>query len=157
MTPEKILTLLQGVRQVGPRRWMARCPAHDDRNPSLSVTEGEDGRILLHCFAGCETEDILRALGLSWKDLFPGSRRSRRRKALLKDRAEIRERLLDEAADLLRELDRRILEGCLDSPWDKLLERKSLLEHYWEHVRKVKNPNIAELLALSQEVRRWRG
>jgi hypothetical protein len=57
-----------------PRRagahWAARCPAHADRNPSLSVAEGADGRVLLRCWAGCETSEILRALGLSWSDVF---------------------------------------------------------------------------------------
>jgi 5S rRNA maturation endonuclease (ribonuclease M5) len=52
---------------------MARCPAHNDRNPSLSVCE-EGGRILLHCHAGCETSDIVRALGLSTSDLFLDSK-----------------------------------------------------------------------------------
>lgn len=51
-------------------RWSARCPAHDDRTPSLSVSNGNDGRVLLRCWAGCETLAVLRALGLSWSDLF---------------------------------------------------------------------------------------
>lgn len=49
---------------------VAQCPAHDDRSPSLSVRECDDGRVLLHCFAGCETRSIVEALGLSWADLF---------------------------------------------------------------------------------------
>ena len=51
--------------------FMAQCPAHDDRTPSLSVSAGENGRALLHCFAGCELEQILAALGLDFPDLFP--------------------------------------------------------------------------------------
>ncbi len=50
----------------------ARCPAHDDRNASLSVGTGHDGRALLTCHAGCPTLDVLAALGLDWSDLFPG-------------------------------------------------------------------------------------
>ncbi|MGO8906631.1 MAG: hypothetical protein ACLQMH_13550 [Solirubrobacteraceae bacterium] len=49
----------------------ARCPAHEDRNASLSVGVGRDGRALVHCHAGCDTLDVLDALGLSWGDLFP--------------------------------------------------------------------------------------
>lgn len=49
----------------------ALCPAHDDSNPSLSIREAEDGRVLLYCHAGCETKDVLLALGLEWEDLFP--------------------------------------------------------------------------------------
>jgi hypothetical protein len=50
---------------------MARCPAHDDRNPSLSVSVKE-GKLLLHCFAGCPAEAVLNAVGLSWRDLWEG-------------------------------------------------------------------------------------
>jgi hypothetical protein len=50
--------------------WIGRCPAHADRTPSLSIVEGRDGRVLLRCFAGCEVESVVRALGLSLADLF---------------------------------------------------------------------------------------
>jgi len=59
---------------------MWRCPAHDDKTPSLSVSEGHDGRALLHCHAGCATSDIVAALGFGLRGLFPG--RARRRKEL---------------------------------------------------------------------------
>jgi hypothetical protein len=58
------------VRHSG-RGWTARCPAHDDKWPSLSIAEGRDGRVLMHCHAGCRTEDIVAAIGLSMVDLFP--------------------------------------------------------------------------------------
>lgn len=51
--------------------WSAKCPAHDDRNPSLSIGTGRDGRCLLKCHAGCETEAIVAELGLGMKDLMP--------------------------------------------------------------------------------------
>jgi 5S rRNA maturation endonuclease (ribonuclease M5) len=50
--------------------WQAKCPAHEDHTPSLSISEGHDGRILLKCFAGCPTESIVAALGLELRDLF---------------------------------------------------------------------------------------
>ena len=50
--------------------WIARCPAHEDRSPSLSIGEGRDGRILLHCFGGCTSEAVCESLGLSLTDLF---------------------------------------------------------------------------------------
>ena len=55
---------------------MAFCPAHDDRNASLSV-HVSDGRILLHCHAGCSTEDVVNALGLTMSDLFVESKKTR--------------------------------------------------------------------------------
>jgi hypothetical protein len=48
----------------------ARCPAHSDRRASLSVGEGREGRVVLKCHAGCEPEQVLDALGLTWTDLF---------------------------------------------------------------------------------------
>lgn len=68
---ERLLSGLRGVRQNGNGRWAARCPSHEDRSPSLSVRLTDDGRILLKCFAGCETEAVLGALGLRFADLFP--------------------------------------------------------------------------------------
>jgi hypothetical protein len=61
------------ARRSGPG-WIARCPAHEDRSPSLSIRE-VDGRTLLHCFAGCTIENICGSLGITVADLFskPGA------------------------------------------------------------------------------------
>lgn len=69
---ETLLSRLHGVKAgnaVG--RWMARCPAHEDRSPSLTIRMVDDGRILLHCFAGCSAVDVVEACGLGMTDLFP--------------------------------------------------------------------------------------
>ncbi len=71
MSAGVLLDRLESVRQTGAHRWLARCPAHSDRNPSLSIRELEDGRTLLHCFAGCAALDVVDSLGLSMTDLFP--------------------------------------------------------------------------------------
>ena len=55
----------------GGSGFMGLCPAHDDHTPSLSITEGNDGYVLLHCFAGCNTTDVLAAKGLTMADLMP--------------------------------------------------------------------------------------
>jgi putative DNA primase/helicase len=60
---EKVLDCLEGVRQSNGS-WQAICPAHDDHEPSLSISEGDDGRALVKCFAGCETDAVLTRLGL---------------------------------------------------------------------------------------------
>jgi len=76
-----ILSRLDRVKRVSGG-YMARCPVHDDKNPSLSITEGDDGRVLLKCFAGCSTEEIVKALGLTMSDLFPpGSKPQKQRAA----------------------------------------------------------------------------
>lgn len=49
---------------------LRQCPAHHDSTPSLAITAGQDGRALLHCFAGCRTEEVLQALGLTWRHLY---------------------------------------------------------------------------------------
>ncbi|HKQ34018.1 MAG TPA: hypothetical protein VJT11_01805 [Nitrospiraceae bacterium] len=69
MNADELLSRLEGVRPRGSGKWMARCPAHQDKNPSLALTEGDKG-LLLRCWAGCSLEDITRTLGLTVKDLF---------------------------------------------------------------------------------------
>jgi hypothetical protein len=66
----RILDRLDGVKASGPNRWIARCPAHPDRSPSLSIRETDDGRVLVHDFGGCSVEDVLAGLGLELRDLF---------------------------------------------------------------------------------------
>jgi hypothetical protein len=65
------LDVLDRLEQVtgGVGKWMACCPAHNDKSPSLAVSEGDD-RVLVHCFAGCETTDVTAAIGLNVADLF---------------------------------------------------------------------------------------
>ncbi len=75
-----ILARLQGVRKTGDG-YTARCPAHDDRQQSLSIGEGKDEEVLLHCFAGCGVEDIVSAMGLAMADLYPARERSNARPA----------------------------------------------------------------------------
>ncbi len=67
---QHLLDRLDRVRETGPGRWIARCPGHDDRSPSLSIRRLEDGRILLHDFAGCDAQSILAAIGLTFSDLY---------------------------------------------------------------------------------------
>lgn len=68
---DNLLSRLDKVRSTGSGSYTARCPGHDDRGPSLSIRELDDGRILLHCHAGCETHDVLAAVGLTFSDLYP--------------------------------------------------------------------------------------
>ncbi len=65
-----VLSRLKKVRQAGADHWQACCPAHDDKTPSLSIAQGEDGRVLLKCFAGCGVPHICEALGIQERDLF---------------------------------------------------------------------------------------
>lgn len=72
MTPiESILGRLEKVKQRQPGQWSARCPAHADKGPSLSVRETPEGAVLVHCFAGCTPNEVAGALGIELSDLFP--------------------------------------------------------------------------------------
>lgn len=91
---EKVLRRLHGVRQVGPGKWTACCPAHNDRSPSLSIREAEGGKVLLRCWAGCPTAEVLAVLGLTWRDLFPDNGpnvRGKKRPEASRKEQEIRE------------------------------------------------------------------
>lgn len=68
---DTLLARLDGVRSTGRSRWLARCPAHEDKSPSLSVQELDDGRILIHCFAGCGGGAVLAVVGLDFAALYP--------------------------------------------------------------------------------------
>lgn len=71
MAIEDILSLLQKVRRTGDDSWIACCPHHNDRSPSMTLRAKDDGRILLHCFAGCPANDILASIGLTFDALYP--------------------------------------------------------------------------------------
>ncbi len=86
MNADLIIERLERVRPIGDDRFVARCPAHADKTPSLSIRKVDD-RLLLHCFVGCRPQQVVEALGLSMPDLFVGSSkpdpaRARRRRAI---------------------------------------------------------------------------
>lgn len=70
---EKVLGRLDKVKPAGAGQWKACCPAHDDKSPSLAIKEASDGTVLLKCWAGCSAADIVSAIGLELRDLFPGN------------------------------------------------------------------------------------
>lgn len=86
-----LLQRLEGVITTG-KGWRSRCPAHGGKSTSLAITEGDNGTLLVHCFAGCQVYDVLAAVGLQMGDLFvrkdlhsmtPSERRQLRQATLL--------------------------------------------------------------------------
>ena len=71
MSAANLLNRLSRVKKTGADRWMACCPAHQDKTASLSIKDLPDGRVLLHCFAGCDPDSVLAAVGLTFSDLMP--------------------------------------------------------------------------------------
>ncbi len=98
----QVLERLQHVRKTS-RGWTALCPAHPDRNPSLSIAVGKDGRILLYCWSGCTYREIVVAMGFAPSDLSPGRLRpctpEERRQAAEQARQREQERALKAWAD----------------------------------------------------------
>lgn len=115
MTAAELISCLESVRARGPNKWSAKCPSHADRSPSLSVKEGDDGRVLLHCFAGCTVDEITGALGLRVSALFtdaPATGEGRRApKAARVDRAALAFRYEMAALDLRLRAE-RVLSGA---------------------------------------------
>jgi hypothetical protein len=72
MTATEFAALVD-ARRTKPGTWQAHCPAHQDRSPSLSIHAGSEGRVLIHCHAGCSPLAIAVSLGLSMCDLFAGT------------------------------------------------------------------------------------
>ena len=82
MAINRLISRLDGVKQTGPQRYLARCPAHDDKRPSLSITETDDGTLLVKCWAGCTALEVVNAIGLELKDLFPASAKQHHKASL---------------------------------------------------------------------------
>lgn len=99
VSAQPLLDRLEKVRSAG-KGWTARCPAHQDQGPSLSVAETGD-RVLVHCFAGCSSSDVIAAVGLTWADLFPPRHWIDNKEQRLQARRSIREASRDAALDLL--------------------------------------------------------
>jgi hypothetical protein len=66
-----LLDRLQKTRQTSANEWVACCPAHQDKSPSMGIKLTDDDKILIHCFAGCSVIDITSAIGMDLEDLFP--------------------------------------------------------------------------------------
>lgn len=122
---ERLLPRLEKVKQTGADQYLACCPAHEDRSPSLSIKRVDD-RVLIHCFAGCAASDVLAAVGLSLADLYDrplGHHRSPLSKA--------QRRRNDQALELLRALKHEIVVTALAA--DRTLAGYKLTDQ--EHTR----------------------
>lgn len=71
MDVNDLVARLEKAKRTSRDSWLACCPAHGDRTPSLTVRGLDDGRILIHCFSGCGAADVMAAIGLETADLFP--------------------------------------------------------------------------------------
>lgn len=103
---DSLLHRLDKVKQNGKGKWLALCPAHDDKTPSLSIKETDDGTILLKCWAGCPAVDIVHGISLELRDLFP-------RTINHKPRTAYHQRIHIEYRDLLRMMSKDLDIVCI--------------------------------------------
>ena len=150
MTASEFAALL-GAKQVRRGHWIARCPAHPDKHPSLSIAEGRKHPVVFRCMsAGCTNDEILKAMGLRWRDLLGErpqmSREARRRlqdEQTLHALRDLKRALISPAGAylaekqwrleaLLRELDRRIitLENSMNPELQAIRGREAKTERF---------------------------
>ena len=146
MSIETLISRLDRVKETGNGKYLACCPAHDDKSPSLSIRGTDDGRVLLHCFAGCDVESILDALGLEFSDLYP--------EPLGNHFKPIKQRV--NAREILCVLDHESLVVAIIGA--DFIKRKSLDDETWERLATAVNRiNSARAEAVPLKLKNWRG
>lgn len=80
MQIENLLNKLQGVKSTSRNRWLCKCPAHEDKSPSMHIKLDDNGKILINCKAGCGVYDIVASIGMHISDLMPESPTHHRQK-----------------------------------------------------------------------------
>lgn len=178
----QVLSRLSGVKKT-QSGYIASCPAHEDTHPSLSIREAEDGRVLLHCWTGCRTQDVVAAIGLTMADLFPARPTGPRRRRTKAERQQAARRQVETAlerrfkqaeadvsrdlADMIRETRRLLYLGgwwriINDSPSADDLAALAHRIDYWEYLADEllsrdtgADTKIAAFLAAKKEVAAW--
>ncbi len=163
MNIDNFLSYFEKVKSVGQNRWIARCPVHNDKSPSLSIKLVED-RILIHCFAGCTIEEITRAVGFTTKDLFlnsssPGKKKVDKKIKIEKAIEELHYTLLKQLASILRATDNILFyitpESFDQFPFAELLDKKDYWDYlFFELFRKDYEPEL--LIQAREEINRWK-
>ncbi len=150
------------VKAVGQNKWIALCPAHGDKSPSLSIRLADD-KILLHCFAGCTAEEVTKAAGLSIKDLFlnsyQGKKKKNKKAEIERAIEELHYTLLRQLATILRATDNILFyltpDNFNQSPFAELLDRKEYLNYLFFELFK-KDYDLELLLETKEEIEKWK-
>lgn len=132
---EDILSRLNKVRKTGPNSWLACCPAHDDRSPSMTLSAKDDGHILAHCFTGCSFDEIVGAVGLGWEPWFPEKHNPHEHKSFRRPYpvADVFEAVVWEARVLsIIAMDMHMKQEIKDDDYKRLWIARDRLERAWE-------------------------
>jgi hypothetical protein len=119
---QRLLDRLEGVRETSPDCYLARCPAHDDKSPSLSIKRADD-RVLVNCFGGCSASEVVESVGLTLSELFDQPQGDKpalsdyQRKRLNQSRQAFE--ALAHEIDIVRVYANQLKEGSLPTPDDQ--------------------------------------
>jgi hypothetical protein len=135
---DRLLSRVHKLKKTGDSKWLACCPAHDDKTPSLAIKLADD-RILIHCFTGCDVSSIISALGLELSDLMPESKRYSRpdNKRPKFNKYELFERLVEESAILIVAI-RQIFKGTQlnDDDMERVVKAEGIIDDIIQETRR---------------------
>lgn len=134
MNINKLLDRLEKVKQTGPEKWIACCPAHDDRSPSLGIAIKDD-KVLIKCWSGCGAIDVLNAVGLDYSVLFPEKEGRLDYKPRF-NKSELFDKLLEQSG-ILREAVIVLMNGKLnETEWSETLAAIETIGNIRDEVRR---------------------
>jgi hypothetical protein len=135
---DTLLSRVHKLKKMGDSKWLACCPAHDDKSPSLAIKLADD-RILIHCFAGCDVSAIVGALGLELSDLMPESKRNSRpdNKRPKFNKYELFDRIVEESAILIVAI-RQMFKGTPlnDGDMERVVRAEGIIDDIIQEVRR---------------------
>ena len=135
---DTLLSRVHKLKKTGDSKWLACCPAHDDKTPSLAIKLADD-RILIHCFTGCDVSSIISALGLELSDLMPESKRHSRpdNKCPKFNKPELLDRIVEESAILIVAI-RQIFKGTQlnDDDMERVVKAEGIIDDIIQETRR---------------------
>jgi hypothetical protein len=135
---DTLLSRVHKLKKTGDGKWLACCPAHDDKSPSLAIKLADD-RILIHCFAGCDISAIVSTLELELSDLMPESKRHSRpdNKRPKFNKSEMFDRIVEESAILIVAI-RQIFKGAPlnDNDMARVVKAEGIIDDIIQETRR---------------------
>ncbi len=135
---DTLLSKVHRLKKTGDSKWLACCPAHDDKSPSLAIKLADD-QILIHCFAGCDVSAIVGALALELSDLMPESKRHTRpnNKRPKFNKSELFDRIVEESAIFIVAI-RQVFSGTPlnDDDMERVVKAEGIIDDIIQETRR---------------------